>query len=47
MLEFLLLDRLFPRSVLHALTVGEEALARLDPAAEWTAGRARRPRRAG
>lgn len=30
-LEFLLLDRLFPRSVLHALTVGEEALARLDP----------------
>lgn len=31
-LEFLLLDRLFPRSVLHALTVGEDALARLDPA---------------
>jgi uncharacterized alpha-E superfamily protein len=30
-LEFLLLDRLFPRSVLHALSVGEEALARLDP----------------
>ncbi len=30
-LEFLLLDRLFPRSVLHALTVAEEALARLDP----------------
>lgn len=30
-LEFLLLDRLFPRSVLHALTVGEDALARLDP----------------
>ncbi len=30
-LEFLLLDRLFPRSVLHALVVGEEALARLDP----------------
>jgi uncharacterized alpha-E superfamily protein len=34
-LEFLLLDRLFPRSVLHALSVGEEALARLEPAAEW------------
>jgi uncharacterized alpha-E superfamily protein len=30
-LEFLLLDRLFPRSVFHALRVGEEALARLDP----------------
>jgi uncharacterized alpha-E superfamily protein len=30
-LEFLLLDRLFPRSVLHALSAGEEALARLDP----------------
>jgi uncharacterized alpha-E superfamily protein len=30
-LEFLLLDRLFPRSVLHALSVGEEALARLEP----------------
>ena len=35
-LEFLLLDRLFPRSVLHALSVGEDALARLDPAAERT-----------
>jgi uncharacterized alpha-E superfamily protein len=34
-LEFLLLDRQFPRSVLHALTVGERALARLEPAAEW------------
>jgi uncharacterized alpha-E superfamily protein len=33
-LEFLLLDRQFPRSVLHALTVGEEALARLEPTAE-------------
>lgn len=32
-LEFLLLDRLFPRSVFHALVVGEEALTRLDPAA--------------
>jgi len=30
-LEFLLLDRLFPRSVFHALVVGEEALTRLDP----------------
>jgi len=35
-LEFLLLDRLFPRSVFHALTVGERALARLEP----TSGRA-------
>jgi uncharacterized alpha-E superfamily protein len=34
-LEFLLLDRLFPRSVFHALVVGEQALTRLDP----TAGR--------
>jgi uncharacterized alpha-E superfamily protein len=31
-LEFLLVDRLFPRSVFHALSVGEDALARLDPA---------------
>lgn len=31
-IEFLLLDRLFPRSVFHALVVAEEALARLDPA---------------
>jgi len=30
-LEFLLLDRLFPRSVFFALTEGEQALARLDP----------------
>ena len=37
-LEFLLLDRLFPRSVLHALTVGEEALARLDPTSGRTGG---------
>ncbi len=37
-LEFLLLDRLFPRSVLHALTVGEEALARLDPSSGRTGG---------
>lgn len=35
-LEFLMLDRLFPRSVLHALSVGEEALARLEPGAEWS-----------
>jgi len=35
-LEFLLLDRLFPRSVLHALGVGEDALARLEPAPEWS-----------
>lgn len=31
-LEFLLVDRLFPRSVFHALCAGEEALTRLDPA---------------
>jgi uncharacterized alpha-E superfamily protein len=31
-LEFLLVDRLFPRSVFHALCSGEDALARLDPA---------------
>ena len=30
-LEFLLVDRLFPRSVFHALNAGEQALARLDP----------------
>lgn len=34
-LEFLLLDRPFPRSVLHALSVGDDALARLEPATEW------------
>jgi uncharacterized alpha-E superfamily protein len=34
--EFLLVDRLFPRSVFHALTVGERALARLDPASGRT-----------
>ncbi|GAB3673440.1 alpha-E domain-containing protein [Actinocorallia lasiicapitis] len=28
---FLMLDRLFPRSVLHALTVAEDCLAALDP----------------
>lgn len=31
-LEFLLVDRLFPRSVFFALSAGERALARLDPA---------------
>jgi uncharacterized alpha-E superfamily protein len=31
-LEFLLVDRLFPRSVFHALRAGEDALARLEPA---------------
>jgi len=29
--EFLILDRLFPRSVLHALATAEECLAALDP----------------
>jgi uncharacterized alpha-E superfamily protein len=29
--EFLLLDRIFPRSAFHALRAGEDALARLDP----------------
>jgi uncharacterized alpha-E superfamily protein len=29
--EFLLLDRLFPRSVFHALSTAEECLAELDP----------------
>lgn len=29
--EFLLLDRLFPRSVVHSLTMAEEALAELEP----------------
>jgi uncharacterized alpha-E superfamily protein len=32
MVEFLLVDRLFPRSVFFALSAGERALARLDPA---------------
>lgn len=30
--EFLLLDRLFPRSVFHALSTAEQCLAELDPA---------------
>jgi uncharacterized alpha-E superfamily protein len=29
--EFLLLDRLFPRSVFHALSTAESCLAELDP----------------
>ena len=29
--EFLLLDRLFPRSVVHTLTIAEDALAQLEP----------------
>jgi uncharacterized alpha-E superfamily protein len=33
-LEFLLLDRLFPRSVFHSLVVGEQALVRLDSTAD-------------
>jgi uncharacterized alpha-E superfamily protein len=37
-LEFLLLDRLFPRSVLHTLTAAEETLARLEPAPGRTGG---------
>ena len=32
--EFLLLDRLFPRSALHALTTAEQCLLELDPAVE-------------
>jgi uncharacterized alpha-E superfamily protein len=32
--EFLLLDRLFPRSVYHALTTAEQRLAELDPRAD-------------
>ena len=35
-LEFLLLDRLFPRSVLHALTTAQRALGELDPRAGRT-----------
>ena len=31
--EFLLLDRLFPRSVFHALTTAERSLGELDPRA--------------
>jgi uncharacterized alpha-E superfamily protein len=31
--EFLLLDRLFPRSVVHALSIAEECLAALNPGA--------------
>ena len=43
--EFLLLDRLFPRSALHALTEAEECLEALAPATERAgmADPARRP----
>src|SRR5246127_348975 len=43
--EFLLLDRLFPRSVVHALTTAEECLAALNPGASGAGGEdpARRP----
>ncbi|MCF2528942.1 alpha-E domain-containing protein [Yinghuangia soli] len=44
--EFLLLDRLFPRSVLHALSTAEECLLALGPAAAERTGvadEARRP----
>src|SRR5580692_4813060 len=43
--EFLILDRLFPRSVLHTLGIAEECLALLDPEAArlGTADPARRP----
>ncbi|GIJ52119.1 hypothetical protein Val02_90050 [Virgisporangium aliadipatigenens] len=43
--EFLLLDRLFPRSVLHALTTAEDCLRQLDPSMEraGVADPARRP----
>jgi uncharacterized alpha-E superfamily protein len=43
--EFLLLDRLFPRSALHALTEAEECLEALSPATERAgmADAARRP----
>ncbi len=37
-LKFLLLDRLFPRSVFHALVVGEQALGRLAASSEADAG---------
>ena len=32
--EFLVLDRLFPRSLFHALRTAEHCLAELDPALE-------------
>lgn len=43
--EFLLLDRLFPRSVMHALSTAEECLTALDPGPERAgdANPARRP----
>jgi uncharacterized alpha-E superfamily protein len=36
-IEFLLTDRLFPRSVVHALATAEEALAALDPGVRGSA----------
>ena len=39
MAEFLLLDRLFPRSVIHSLVTAEDCLAALNPARSgraWT-----------
>jgi uncharacterized alpha-E superfamily protein len=39
--EFLLLDQLFPRSVLYALTAAEQAIARLEPAPLQPGGRGR------
>jgi uncharacterized alpha-E superfamily protein len=39
--EFLLLDQLFPRSVLYALTAAEDALAQLEPAPLQAGGRGR------
>jgi uncharacterized alpha-E superfamily protein len=39
--EFLLLDQLFPRSVLYALTAAEQALAQLEPAPTQAGGRGR------
>ena len=32
--EFLLLDRLFPRSVIHSITVAEQCMSAIDPVAD-------------
>ena len=32
--EFLLLDRLFPRSVIHSITVAENCMSAIDPVAD-------------
>src|SRR5262249_9949768 len=45
--EFLLLDQLFPRSVLYALTAAEQALAKLEPAPTQAGGRGRAGRARG